>query len=323
MKKIVSLILIVIFMFSSLSVNALQERDYKAWWKLECENSAPKSSDIINVKIYLKTNYVSNIFGAVVTYDKTYYEPAQKSESDNFEIGSSIASLGSKSVVISEKKSADIAEKMYDETYDANMRNNYALAWFSFTFLSSKFADPANSKIPDFNEFRHVATLKLRVKNGVKDGIIGRIMIDEAYVQKDAGKPNRKYTFVAHANNEIIGKCTSSVRYGQTIDVSSSSLFEAIKLQDIEMRFKSSCVVPVSVNVTGNYKLFYESSNPSVASVSTDGRLNALKKGETQLSVTLRDANMKTVTEKCNVKVIYEWWQWLIIIACFGWIWYK
>lgn len=323
MKRIISLVLILIFIFSSLSVDALQEKDCRAWWKMECSNSAPKDSDNIDVKIYLKTNYISNVFGAVVTYDKTYYEPAKSTESDNFEIAPSIVFLGNKSVVISEKKSAEIAGKMYDETYDSNMRKNYALAWFSFTFLSSKFSDPANSKIPSFNEFTHVATLKLRVKKGVKSGIIGKIMIDEAYVQKDAGNAGRKYTFVAHANNEIIGKCTSSVRYGQTIDVSNACLFEAIKLQDIKIRFKSSQNLPVNVNVIGNYKLYYESSNPSVVSVNSDGKLVALKNGTAQLSVTLQDQNMKKVTEKCNVEVVYEWWQWIIIIALFGWIWYK
>lgn len=324
MKKFLCLFLCVIIAFSlNFTAFASGEEKCHASWKLETSStlSAGKSVDVL---IYLKSDYVTNIFGAVVTYDKTFYEPANATESDNFVVAPSIANLGNKTVVLSEKKSQSVADKMYDESYSKDMKSRYALAWFSFTFLATKFSNPSVDTFPGFDDYTLVATLKLKVKPSAKSGLVGNIFLDEVYQQKDAGKQTRKYTFVSHANSEIVGKCSSTVRYGQTIDFSQAVLFKSISMNDVEIQYKSSQNISPEVETFGSakYTCSFESSNPSVVLVDSDSNAVGLKRGSAVITCTVTDQNGVKASDSCMVTVKYSWWQWIIVIFLFGWIWY-
>ena len=70
------------------------------------------------------------------------------------------------------------------------------------------------------------------------------------------------------------------------------------------------------------YEITYESSDPSVAIVDEDGNITTTGRGITLITSTIVYENGKTETQLKNVEVIYTWWQWLIVIFLFGWIWY-
>lgn len=324
MKRFFSLFLCVVMTLSfAQTIFAASEADCHAAWKLET-SSAVSAGKTVDVRIYLKTDYVSNIFGAVVSYDKTFYEPAVSVETNNFAIADSIANLGNKTVVMSEMKSQSVAEKMYDDSYTQSMKNRYALEWFSFTFLASKFSNPSRDLFPRFNDYTLVATLKLKVRSSAKSGLVGNIWLDSVYQQKDAGVSTKKYTFVSHADSEVVGKCGSTVKYGQTIDFSQAVLFRSVQMSDVEMNYKSTLDISPKVETFGaaKYTCTYSSSDPSVVSVDGDGNATGLKRGKAVVTCTVTDNNGSSASDKCTVNVRYSLWQWIIVIFLFGWIWY-
>lgn len=69
----------------------------------------------------------------------------------------------------------------------------------------------------------------------------------------------------------------------------------------------------------GNKSVTWSSSDPSVASVDSEGNVTAHARGSTAITATSVDGGK---TSTCMVTVSYTWWQWLIKILLFGWIWY-
>jgi len=76
----------------------------------------------------------------------------------------------------------------------------------------------------------------------------------------------------------------------------------------------------VSASGTG---LTYTSSNPSRIQIDP-GRITSVKSGfsfSKAASATITVSDGKS-TDTASVKVTMAWWQWMIIIVLFGWIWY-
>ena len=56
--------------------------------------------------------------------------------------------------------------------------------------------------------------------------------------------------------------------------------------------------------------------------VNDSGKITTNGTGSATITVTVTDEYGNTVTDTCEVKVAYNWWQWIIVIVLFGWIWY-
>ena len=56
--------------------------------------------------------------------------------------------------------------------------------------------------------------------------------------------------------------------------------------------------------------------------VDENGNVYAAKTGSATITVTITDEYGNKVTDTCDVNVQYTWWQWIIVIVLFGWIWY-
>ena len=83
---------------------------------------------------------------------------------------------------------------------------------------------------------------------------------------------------------------------------------------DISLRYKaSSKLIASSENVE------WSSSNTKVAVVDRNGNVKATGIGTAIITVTDTETNM---TDECRFTVSYDWWQWIIVIVLFGWIWY-
>ena len=97
-----------------------------------------------------------------------------------------------------------------------------------------------------------------------------------------------------------------------------------VSVNDIGLNYKKSAALNPSVTVDENasYTVTYTSSNPSVARVDENGNVYGAKKGSTEITVTVTDEYGNTVSDTCKVNVTYAWWQWIIVIVLFGWIWY-
>ena len=97
-----------------------------------------------------------------------------------------------------------------------------------------------------------------------------------------------------------------------------------VSVNDIGLNYKKSVALNPSVTVDDNasYTVTYTSSDTSVARVDENGKVYGAKKGSAEITVTVTDEYGNTVSDTCKVNVTYAWWQWIIVIVLFGWIWY-
>ena len=99
---------------------------------------------------------------------------------------------------------------------------------------------------------------------------------------------------------------------------------KSVSIDDISLNYKKSTTLKPTIKADdgAKYTVKYESSNPKIASVDKNGKVTALKKGSAKITCTVTDELGGTVTDTCKVTVNYTFWQWLIKILLFGWIWY-
>ena len=98
----------------------------------------------------------------------------------------------------------------------------------------------------------------------------------------------------------------------------------SVSISDVSVYYKASTTIIPSISIDSGvkYTVVYSSSNLSVASVNANGKVTTSDRGETTVTVTITDEYGNTVSDTCKVKVEYKWWQWIIVIVLFGWIWY-
>lgn len=97
-----------------------------------------------------------------------------------------------------------------------------------------------------------------------------------------------------------------------------------VSIDNIEMNYKDSTAITPTIDIDEGveYTVTYSSSDNSVAQVDENGNVYASGKGEATITCTVTDEYGNTVTDTCDVEVKYTWWQWIIVIVLFGWIWY-
>jgi len=81
------------------------------------------------------------------------------------------------------------------------------------------------------------------------------------------------------------------------------------------LRYKGSTTLALRTAAPGMTS--WKSSNEKIATVD-GGEIKGLKRGTAVITAT--DGEDYTAT--CTVNVKYTWWQWIIVICLFGWIWY-
>ena len=98
----------------------------------------------------------------------------------------------------------------------------------------------------------------------------------------------------------------------------------SVSVSDVALDYKASTTITPSIVVDSGvkYTVTYSSSDPSVASIDANGKVVAGKTGSATITVTVTDEFGNTVSDTCKVNVSYNWWQWILVIVLFGWIWY-
>ena len=86
---------------------------------------------------------------------------------------------------------------------------------------------------------------------------------------------------------------------------------------------KTTFSLDAKVTTTGEpCKLTFASDNPDVAAVDENGVVTTDEPGTAHITVTAADKYGFSENAVCTVTVQYSWWQWLIRIFLFGWLWY-
>lgn len=97
----------------------------------------------------------------------------------------------------------------------------------------------------------------------------------------------------------------------------------SVSLEDCTVAAKKTAqLMPVVDPNEVDCTLTYTSSDPTIASVDQNGVVTAHKAGQTTITVTAADKYGNTKEAECTVTVKYLWWQILIRIFLFGFIWY-
>lgn len=95
-------------------------------------------------------------------------------------------------------------------------------------------------------------------------------------------------------------------------------------VEDLTINYKGTVRLSenLEVNTSNDYKLTYRSSDESIVTVDENGYVTGVGRGSAEITVTLIDAYGNEVSDTAIVTVNITWWQWLIVIFLFGWIWY-
>ena len=101
---------------------------------------------------------------------------------------------------------------------------------------------------------------------------------------------------------------------------------KSVSIDDISLNYKKSTTLKPTIKADegAKYKVEYSTSNAKVATVDNNGKVTATKRGfgTATITCTVTDSNGNVVKDTCKVNVSLTWWQWIIIIVLFGWIWY-
>ncbi|GEM_PF-5089979 len=100
----------------------------------------------------------------------------------------------------------------------------------------------------------------------------------------------------------------------------------SISAEDLTVNYKQSKDIKINIDAgPGEYIGRYSSTDMNIVSVNESGAActaTGLKKGSTTVIVNFTDKYGNDFRDSCIVKVKYSFWQWLIIIFLFGWLWY-
>ncbi len=99
---------------------------------------------------------------------------------------------------------------------------------------------------------------------------------------------------------------------------------KSVSIDDISLNYKKSTTLKPTIKADdgAKYKVEYSTSNAKVATVDKNGKVTATKRGSGTATITCTDSNGNVVKDTCKVNVSLTWWQWIITIVLFGWIWY-
>ena len=97
-----------------------------------------------------------------------------------------------------------------------------------------------------------------------------------------------------------------------------------VSVDDISMNYKSTTTVEpaIKADVGVDYTVAYSSSDTSVVQVDANGKVTSTGTGSAVITCTVTDEYGNTVSDTCDISAKYTWWQWIIVIVLFGWIWY-
>ena len=119
-------------------------------------------------------------------------------------------------------------------------------------------------------------------------------------------------------------KCSVCTAVLDTQSISRFGSVNGVSIDNLSMQYKTSLALTPVITVDSGveYTVSYSSSDPSVATVDENGNVYAAGKGTAEITCTVTDEYGNVASDTATVEVKYVWWQWIIVILLFGWIWY-
>lgn len=190
----------------------------------------------------------------------------------------------------------------------------------SFQLVNKNFGE-TKTKIYDITTY----------KNGKKVQPKGEITV--MIPLPDGFNPQNVFVTYVNSDNGYVTKIPCEVKDGyvvfKTNHFSQYAIVEmcggvkSVSIGNVTMNYKDSKTLSpiITADDGAEYTITYSSDSKNVT-VDENGKIYGAKKGTANITVTVTDSNGNTVSDTCKVTVEYSFWQWIIKIVLFGWIWY-
>ena len=188
----------------------------------------------------------------------------------------------------------------------------------------------------NFSAVCKVTVVKKKISDAVFTAIPDQIFSGTAITPKVIGKyygvqmtENTDF-MTEYQNNAAIGEANVQITGVGKFEGSMTLHFEiydasvkgiVLDNKELSLTYKSSFKLNATVTPdrAENKSVTWKSSNEKVAIVDANGNVTAKGSGTATITATTEDGGH---TASCTVTVRMAWWQWLIKILLFGWIWY-
>ncbi len=116
----------------------------------------------------------------------------------------------------------------------------------------------------------------------------------------------------------------NGIRPALKLDIKALVLKTQVKAENIVVYYKNTNALETEIKeIEGvEYTAEYLSSDEKVAIVDENGNVTAKGRGTAEITCILTDEYGNVTEDTCTVEVKLFWWQWIIYIVLFGWIWY-
>lgn len=198
------------------------------------------------------------------------------------------------------------------KTSDAIKSINYILTTAEFDKLTKEIKASGNQ----FAESSSAATGRISLASTGK--ISKPTSIYEISVSKATAADIMGSDITLKVVECVISNGASEERVASQVTVSYAFGKIEIEQTSIELNYKSSAKLNIDTSYSKE-NLNFKSGNTNVATIDDNGNVYASGKGSTTITVETKDGSLN---DTCNVTVKYAWWQWIIVIVLFGWIWY-
>lgn len=122
--------------------------------------------------------------------------------------------------------------------------------------------------------------------------------------------------------SDVQVKCDECIFNGVSVasSVKVNNIFSKLEIDEssIALNYKQKQALGLTT-ILDVKTIVWESSNTNVATVDANGNVYASGTGSAVITAKTKDGK---VSDTCNVTVSYAWWQWIIVIVLFGWLWY-
>lgn len=314
--KIIAVVMSLIFALSAFSMLSFAaEKDNTLSIKLTSNKNLAdlKAGDKFTVTVSAKSDYPVINVNTIVVYDTDYYEIDTSK-------GAAVKKVTKMPVSLNQTTNSPLA--MYHQSYSREMARQYKLVFAGVTWLPSLSSQGKDTPTTTLNEYEKLFTISFKMKSNMPKEGVGFLGVDPAYI-KSENDSMRSGVYAAHGGATLGDDVVAS--YGQTIDLSQAVLFgsEVEKTNadyTIELNYKSKTDIETALPEFKGYEVL--SADTSIVNVAIDKdnvSLEGLKTGTTHIAGVSKDGKTRYNAE---VTIKYTWWQWLIIIFLFGWIWY-
>lgn len=310
LTKIMSVILSFVFIFSMITICAnAAEKDNTCTIKLESNKANPKPGDSFTVTVSAKTDYPVINLNTIIVYDTDYY---------SLDTSSGAAVKKVTKMPVSMNQSVNSPLGMYHQSYSSAMTKQYKLVFGAITWLPSLAPQGTATPTTTLADFEKLYTIKFKMKSNAPTDGNGFLGIDPVYIKTETSTM-RSGVYASHGGATLGDKVIATS--GQTYDLSQAVLFgKNVEKMPADKTFEMNYKDVMDASALVSSAKDYEVLSSDISIVETKGStITAKKTGTVYVAATSNDGKTRTNYE---VTVKYTWWQWIIVILLFGWLWY-